>query len=91
MKYFSWSVEKNEKLRRERGVTFEEVVFHIVSGSLLDVLEHPGRERYPLQRVMIVEINDYAYIIPFVEDEEVVFLKTIIPSRKMTRKYLGDA
>lgn len=91
MKFFSWSTEKNEKLRRERGIGFEEIVFHIEQGDVLDLFEHPNIERYASQRVMIVEVGDYAYIVPFIETDDVVFLKTIIPSRKMTRKYLGDA
>ena len=90
MKYFSWNPEKNEQLRRERGITFEEVVFHIERGDVLDLLEHPNLKRYPGQRVFIVEVEEYAYIVPFVESESGVFLKTIIPSRKVTKKYLGD-
>ncbi|MDH3402410.1 MAG: DUF4258 domain-containing protein [Acidobacteriota bacterium] len=90
MKHFSWSPEKNEQLLRERGITFEEIVFHIERGDVLDLLEHPDRKRYPGQRVFIVEVEAYAYVVPFVEAESEVFLKTIIPSRKMTRKYLGD-
>lgn len=89
MKYFSWSSEKKEQLRRDRGITFEEVVFHIERGDILDLLEHPNKERYPGQRVFIIEIESYAYIVPFVESESEVFLKTIIPSRKATKTYLG--
>ncbi len=88
MKYFSWSSEKNESLKKERGVSFEEVVFHIERGDLLDVLEHPNQERYPGQRIFVVNIDDYAYLVPFVESEAEVFLKTIIPSRRATNIYL---
>jgi len=91
MKYFSWNPEKNEQMRRQGGITFEEVVFHIERGDILEILEHPNQERYPSQRLVIVDVDDYAYIVPFVETEEVVFLKTIIPSRKATRKYLGGS
>jgi len=73
----------------ERGISFEEVVFHIERGDVLDLLEHPNRERYPNQRVFVVDVEGYAYLVPFVEDESEVFLKTIIPSRKATRGYLG--
>ena len=91
MKYFSWSSEKNESLKGERGVSFEEVVFYIERGDLLDILEHPNQERYPGQRIFVVNIDDYVYLIPFVENEAEVFLKTIIPSRKMTKLFLkGD-
>ena len=88
MKYFSWNIEKNEQLKKERGISFEEVVFHIERGQLLDIVEHPNQEKYAGQRIFIVYINDYVYLVPFVEDEQEVFLKTIIPSRKATRKYL---
>ncbi len=89
VKYFSWNHEKNEDLIKERGISFEEIVFHIEKGDVLDLLEHPNRDRYPNQRVFIVNVEGYAYLVPFVEDEHEVFLKTIIPSRKATRAYLG--
>jgi uncharacterized DUF497 family protein len=89
VKHFSWDPCKNEALRAERGVSFEEIVFHIERGDILDILEHPNQERYEGQRVFVVRRGDYAYLVPFVEDQEYVFLKTIIPSRKATRKYLG--
>lgn len=88
MKYFSWNEEKNERLKRERNISFEEVVFHIERGDLLDIVEHPNQERYQRQRLFIVNIDDYGYLVPFIESEVEVFLKTIIPSRKATKKYL---
>jgi hypothetical protein len=88
MKYFAWSVEKNQQLQHERNVSFEEIVFYIEKGQLLDVLEHPNQEKYAGQRIFVVQIDEYAYLVPFVENEREVFLKTIIPSRKATRKYL---
>ena len=88
MKYFSWNSEKNESLKRERGVSFEEVVFYIERGGLLDIMEHPNQERYPGQRIFVLNIDDYAYLVPFVENETEVFLKTIIPSRKATNTHL---
>jgi len=88
MKYFSWNDEKNEQLKRERGISFEDVVYHIHRGDLLDVVEHPNPERYKGQRVFIVNIEGYAYLVPFIEAEQEVFLKTVIPSRKATKKYL---
>ncbi len=88
MKYFTWNNEKNQWLKAERGVSFEAVVFRIEQGYLLDVVEHPNQEKYQGQRILIVQINDYAYLVPCVEDEGEIFLKTIIPSRKATRKYL---
>ena len=88
MKYFSWNEEKNELLKEERQISFEDVVFYIEQGFLLDVLEHPKQEKYKGQKIFVVEIDEYAYLIPFVEDQNEVFLKTIIPSRKATKKYL---
>jgi uncharacterized DUF497 family protein len=89
MKYFSWNPEKNEQLITERGISFEEIVFHVERGDVLDLLEHPNRKRYPGQRVFVIDVEGYAYVVPFVETETEVFLKTIIPSRKATRDYLG--
>lgn len=88
MKHFAWNEEKNQTLREERGISFEEILFHIRRGDVLDILEHPNPERYSGQRVFVVDVDGYAYLVPFVEDAQVVFLKTIIPSRKATRRYL---
>jgi len=88
MKYFDWDIAKNEKLKKERNVSFEEVVVMIEEGNVLDVLEHKNKEKYPNQKVFIISINDYAYLIPFIEDEKKIFLKTIIPSRQATKKYI---
>ncbi|UCC41267.1 MAG: toxin [Candidatus Aminicenantes bacterium] len=90
MRFFDWSIKKNEELKSDRNVSFEDVVFSIVHDGLLDIVEHPNKQKYPDQRVFIVKIEEYAYLVPFVEEESVIFLKTIIPSRKMTKKYLGE-
>lgn len=90
MKIFAWDENKNEFLKRERGVSFEEVVFHINNGDLLARLDHPNRAKYSHQEIFVVLIGDYVYMVPFVEDEEKWFLKTIIPSRKLTREILGE-
>lgn len=87
---FSWDAAKNEKLKSERGISFEEVVFHIGRGDLLDVLEHPKQQRYPGQRVFVVKVGDYAYLVPAAVAGDEITLKTIIPSRKATRTYLRD-
>jgi uncharacterized DUF497 family protein len=84
---FNWSPEKNQLLLRERGITFERIVFEIASGNELAVLEHPNQETYPGQRISIVQVDDYVYAVPFVETETEIFLKTIIPSCKATRQY----
>jgi hypothetical protein len=88
VKYYAWSAEKNESLKLDRGVSFEEVVFHIERGDLLDVLEHPNQRRYPGQRIVVVDIRGYAYLVPFVESEREIFLKTAIPNRRATNTYL---
>lgn len=92
MRYFGWDPDKNEWLKRERGISFEAIVYYIQQGQLLDILEHPNPKRYPNQRIFLVQIEDYVYLVPFVERGEEAFLKTIIPSRKATREYLkgGD-
>jgi hypothetical protein len=90
MKFFDWSLQKNEKLKAERGISFEDVIFSIQHGGLLDILEHPQKNKFPDQKIFIVNVNDYAFLVPFVEDEDIIFLKTIIPSRKMTKEYLGE-
>lgn len=90
MKYFDWDDAKNAKLRTERDIGFEDMVFHIERGDLLDILEHPKPGRYAGQRIFVVRHRDYVYLVPFVEDEQAVFLKTIIPSRKATKQYLSQ-
>lgn len=88
MKYFDWDDEKNELLKRERGISFEEVVFHIENGDVLDVIDHPNAMKYPSQKVYILNLAGYAYLVPFIDSQDVRILKTMIPSRKMTRRYL---
>ncbi len=88
MKFYQWDKEKNKNLKIERGVSFEEVVIIINEDKLIDTVDHPNKKKYPNQQIFVVEINHYIYIVPFVEDEEKIFLKTIIPSRKATKKYL---
>jgi uncharacterized DUF497 family protein len=90
VKYFTWDEAKNDKLKAERGIGFEEIVFHIERGDLLDIIEHPNQERYRGQRIFVVQRNAYIYLVPFVEDDTSVFLKTIIPSRRATKQYLGE-
>ena len=88
MKIFAWNNEKNTLLKAERQVSFDEVVLCIEMGFLLDVLEHPNQEKCEGQKIFVVQMDDYIYLVPFVESEHEVFLKTIIPGRKATRKYL---
>jgi len=89
MKIFKWNTEKNELLARERGITFEEIVQRIESGAKVIETDHPNQKKYPNQKILIVDVEGYAYLVPFVIEKEGYFLKTIIPSRKATRQYLG--
>ncbi len=89
-KVFQWDKEKNQKLIKERGISFEAVVLQIEAGQVLSIIQ--GRGKYKHQGQFVIEINNYIYVVPFVEDSERVFLKTIIPSRKLTKRFLlgGD-
>ena len=91
MKPIAWSSSKNDLLKAERGLSFEDVVFHIQAGDVIETYDHPNQERYPGQQVHAIAIEGYVYLVPFVESEDQVFLKTIIPSRKATRKHRGEA
>ena len=86
--YDLWQAKQNAQLIRDRGISFERVIFHIERDEILDVVKHPNSSKYPNQRMFILDIGNYAYLVPFVETETEIFLKTIIPSRKATRKYL---
>jgi uncharacterized DUF497 family protein len=90
VKPVNWETEKNVRLKKERGVSFEEVLAAISHGALLDVLAHPNTGRFPNQRMFVVRVRGYAYLVPFVETDKEIFLKTIIPSRKATRRYLTE-
>lgn len=90
MKPFRWNADKNDSLTSERGISFESVVVAIESGGLLDVLAHPNQAKYPKQRILVVSCDNYAYLVPFVEEEDYFLLKTVIPSRKATRDYLNQ-
>jgi uncharacterized DUF497 family protein len=88
MKPFRWGPEKNDQLVLERGISFEQMVVAIEAGGLLDILAHQNPKRYPNQRVLVIACDGYVYLVPFVEEDDHFFLKTVIPSRKATRDYL---
>ena len=88
MKPFRWNPVKNAALLADRGVSFEQVVVAIESGGLLDIVSHPNQARYPKQRILVVCVASYVHLVPFVEEDEWFFLKTVIPSRKATRDFL---
>lgn len=90
MKSINWSTEKSIALKASRGICFEDVVFYIERGDILEDYLHPNQQAYPGQRIMVINIADYAYLVPYIENDEELFLKTIIPSRKATQRYLGE-
>jgi len=84
-----YSYEKNELLKKERNISFEDVILSLENGDLLDDISHPNKEKYHNQDIFIIfiRIKDYVYLVPYVETDDEIFLKTIIPSRKMNKKY----
>ncbi len=89
MKVYTWNSEKNDRLIEERAISFEEIVVNIQAGNEVDVFDHPNQKRYPGQKISVVLVEGYAYLVPYVENDEGLFLKTIIPSRKATKQYIG--
>ena len=89
MKIYNWNPDKNQALIVDRSVSFEEAIFHVEHGGLLDDIAHPNGSNYPNQRIFVICIREYVYLVPYVESDDEIFLKTIIPSRKFTKLYLG--
>lgn len=87
MKVFRWDNEKNEWLKKHRDVSFEQVIVLMEREDVLETIEHPNQNKYPCQKIATVRIDDYAYLVPYVQESEDIFLKTIIPSRKATNKF----
>jgi uncharacterized DUF497 family protein len=90
MKYHNWDFEKNEKLKKERSISFTDIVHYIEHGQLIAIIDHPNKEKFKHQKMYVVNINNYVYLVPFVESEKEIFLKTIIPSRKATKQFLEE-
>ena len=90
MKPINWNSTKNQQLIADRGISFEDIVFYLQQGQLLDDIEHPNRTKYPEQRIFVINVDGYAHLVPYVEDRKEIFLKTVIPSRKATQQYLGE-
>lgn len=86
---FNWNEDKNMELKKARGISFEEIIICINNGQILDILEHPNKEEYENQKIYIVNVNNYAFVVPFIDNNDERFLKTIFPSRKYTRLYIG--
>jgi len=89
MKKHVWDDEKSQKLKKERDVDFEDIVILIEGGFVLAIINHPNKEKYPHQKMYVINANSYAYCVPFVESEQSIHLVTIFPSRKYTNIYLG--
>ena len=90
VKHITWDNEKNDKLKAERGISFEEILFHIEREDILDIWEHPNQERYGGRRIFVMNVEGYAYLVPFLETKDEVIVKTVIPSRKATKQYLSE-
>lgn len=90
MKLINWNTEKSLMLKESRGICFEDIVFYTEKGDILDDYQHPNQQKYAGQRIMVIAINNYVYLVPYIENEDEIFLKTIIPSRKATEIYLGE-
>ena len=90
MKNFNWNSEKNNILINERNISFEEIIIAINENKIINVYEHPNQNKYPNQKIYEIKLYDYIYLVPFIEDEKEIFLKTIIPSRKATKKYVNE-
>jgi hypothetical protein len=89
MKY-EWNPDKNEWLKKERNISFEQIVFHLSLGNIWKTTDHPDQENYPGQKLYFVVVDDYIFIVPYIIEKEYIFLKTIIPSRKATKIYEED-
>jgi hypothetical protein len=87
MKPFNWNIEKNNWLKENRNISFEEVILAIAQHQIKEVYDHPNQSQYLGQKIYEIEINDYIYLVPFIESDDELFLKTIIPSRKATKKH----
>lgn len=89
MKY-DWDPEKNDRLKKERNISFEKIIFHLLQGDLWKIANHPNQKKYPNQKIYFVVIESYVYLVPYQESGKIIFLKTIIPSRKATRDFLKE-
>jgi len=90
VKVINWNKEKNELLKKERNVAFEDVAIEILNNNITASELHPNQDKYPNQKIFTINIKDYFYLVPYVESENEIFLKTIIPSRKATKKHKSN-
>ncbi len=87
---YEWEPEKNEWLKDNRNISFEQVIFHLSRGDIWKIADHPDQKKYPRQKIYFVIVEDYIYLVPHVIEKEHIYLKTIIPSRKATKDYLKE-
>ncbi len=87
---YEWNPQKNNKLKKERNISFEQILFHLSKGDVWKISDHPKQSIYPGQKIYLIVIDNYIYLVPFVDKEGYHFLKTIIPSRKATKLYLKE-
>lgn len=85
---FEWNPEKNEWLKKERNISFEKVIFHLLRGDVWKIADHPDQKNYSGQKIYFVVLKNYVYLVPYIIEKDYIFLKTIIPSRKATKMYL---
>jgi len=90
MKPINWNSTKNQQLVSERGISFEDIVFYMQQGQLLDDIQHPNSVKYPEQRIFVVNVDNYVHLVPYIENQQEIFLKTVIPSRKVTKQSFGE-
>ncbi|NQT25161.1 BrnT family toxin [candidate division KSB1 bacterium] len=87
---FDWNPDKNESLKKERDISFEQIIFHLQQGDVWKIADHPDQEKYPGQQIYFVIVDRYVYLVPFIKTDDGLFLKTIIPSRKATKEYNSE-
>ena len=85
---YNWNKDKNLLLKENRNISFEQIIIYIENGNLIDIIKHSNNQKYANQKILVMNIDDYIYIVPFIENDNEWFLKTIIPSRQFTKKYL---
>jgi hypothetical protein len=90
MKYVDWDQKRSERLQIEREISFEDIFVAMEEGNILDIIEHLNKNHYPQLKFFVIDVDHYAYIVPFYEDDEKITLQTIIPSRRATEKYLVE-
>lgn len=87
---FEYDPEKDQKLRQERNISFDEIIMLIHEGKLIDILDHPNQSQYAKQKIYVLDVDGYVWLIPYVQNDNRIFLKTAFPSRKHTKQYIRE-